>query len=86
MKSLQIQPLLFTKGLTVRQKFLLIIIPSFVASLKNSLFAFLVKELHLVLVLLYEIKFSLDGQFKYLFFTLDLFIIPLLRSLVIKRT
>ena len=49
-------------------------------------FCFLVKELHLVLVLLYEIKFSLDGQFKYLFFTLDLFIIPLLRSLVIKRT
>ena len=54
------------------------------ASLKKSLFAFLVKELHLFLFLLSEIKFSLDGQFKYLFFALDLFIIALLRFLVMK--
>ena len=51
---------------------------------EKSLFAFSVKELHLLLVLLYEIKFSLDAQFKYLFFALDLFIIALLRSLVTK--
>ena len=44
----------------------------------------MVKELHLFVVLLYEIEFSLDGQFKYLFFALDLFIIALLRSLVMK--
>ena len=84
MKSLEIQPLFVKKGYTVRQNFLLVIIPSFVASLKKSLFAFLVKELHLFLVLLYEIKFSLDGQFKYLFFALDLLIIALLRPLVMK--
>ena len=86
MKSLEIQPLLVTKGLTVWQKNLLVIIPSFMASLKKSLFAFLLEELHLFLVLLYEIKFYFDGQFKYLFFALDLIIIALLRSLVIKGT
>ena len=73
MKLLEIQPLLVKKGLTVRQKILLVIIPSFVASLKKPLFAFLVKELHFLLILLYEIKFSLDSQFKYLFFALDFF-------------
>ena len=84
MKSLEIQPLFVKKGYTVRQNFLLVIIPSFVASLKKSLFAFLVKELHLYLVFLYERKLSLDGQFKYLFFALHLFIIALLRSLIMK--
>ena len=81
MKSLEVQSLLVQKGLMECQNFLLVIIPSFVASLKKSLFAFLGRELHLFLVLLYEIKFSVDGQFKYLFFALDLFIIALLRSL-----
>ena len=85
MKSLEVQSLLVQKGLIACQNFLLVIIPSFVASLKKSLFAFLGRELHLFLVLLYEIKFSVDGQFKYLFFALDLFIIALLRSLVIKE-
>ena len=80
MKPLEIKSLLVKKGLTVRQNFLLAIIPSFVASLKKSQCAFLVKELHLFLVVLYEIKFSLGGQFKYLFFVLDLRIIALLRS------
>ena len=75
MKSLEIQPLFVKKGLTVRQTFLFVIIP---------FFAFLLKELHLFSVFLYEIKFSLDGQFKYLFCALDLFIIALLRSLVMK--
>ena len=84
MKSLETQPLFVKKGYTVRQNFLLVIIPSFVAHLKKSLFAFLVKELHLYLVFLYERKLSLDGQFKYLFFALDLFIIALLRSLIMK--
>ena len=63
----------FKKDLTVRKNFLLVIIPYFVASFKKSLFAFSVKELHFFKILLYEIKFSLDGQFKYLFFALDLF-------------
>ena len=84
MKSLEIQPLIVKKDLTVCQSFLLAIIPSFVASLKKYIFAFLVKELHLFLVLLYEVKFFLDVQFKFLLFTLDLFIIALLRSVVIK--
>ena len=86
MESLEIQPLLVKKGLTVRQNFLLVIFPSFVVSLKKSLFAFLVKELHLFLVLLFEIRFYIkfDGQFKFFFFALDLFIIALLRFLVIK--
>ena len=85
MKS-EIQSLFVKRGLTARQIFLLVMILSFVASLKKSLFAFLVKELHLFLVLLYEIKFSLDGQCKYLFFALKLFIISLQRSLVKKET
>ena len=84
MKSLEMEPLIVKKDLTVCQSFLLAIIPSFVSSLKKYIFAFLVKELHLFLVLLYEVKFFLDGQFKFLLFTLDLFIIALLRSVVIK--
>ena len=67
MKSLERQPILVEKGLTVRQNFLFVIIPSFVAYLKKSPLTFSFKELHLFLVLLYEIKFSLDGQFKYFF-------------------
>ena len=84
MNSLEIQPILVIKGLTVRQNFLLVIIPYFVASLKKSILTFLVKELHLFLLLSYEIKFSLDDQFKNCFFALDLLIIALLRSLVMK--
>ena len=84
MESLETQPLLVKKSLAVRQKILFVTIPSFVVSYKKSLFAFLVKELHLFLILFYEVKLSLDGQFKYLFFALDLFIIDLLRSLDIK--
>ena len=53
-------------------------------SLKKSRFAFLVKELLLFLVLLYQIEFCFHGQFKYLLFVLDLFIIALARSLVMK--
>ena len=66
-KSLEILPLFVKKDLKVCQKFLLVIIPSFVASLKKSPFASLVKELHLFLVLLYEIKFFLDDQFIFAF-------------------
>ena len=84
MNSLEIQPILVKKSLTVRQNFLLVIIPYFVASLKKSILTFLVKELHLFLLLSYEIKFSLDDQFKNCFFALDLLIIALLRSLVMK--
>ena len=84
MKSLEIQALFVKKGLTVRQIFLFVIIPFFVACLKKCLFTFLVKELHLFLIFLCEIKIFLDGQLKYLFFVLDLFIIALLRSLVMK--
>ena len=68
MKSLERQPILVEKGLTVSQKFLFVIIPSFVAYLKKSPLTFSFKELHLFLVLLYEIEFSLDGQFKFVFF------------------
>ena len=57
MKSSEIQPLIVKKDLTVCQSFLLAVIPSFVASLNKYIFAFLVKELHLFLVLLYEVKF-----------------------------
>ena len=52
MKSLEIQPLLVKKGLTVRQNFLLVIIPSFVDPLKKFFFPILVRELHLSSVLL----------------------------------
>ena len=86
MKSLERQPILVEKGLTVRQNFLFVIIPSFVAYLKKSPLTFSFKELHLFLVLLYEIKFSLDGQFKFFFFALDLVIIHFLRKFsVFKR-
>ena len=44
MKTLEILPLLVKNYLTVRQNFLLVIIPSFVASLDKFLFAFLMKE------------------------------------------
>ena len=74
MKSLEIQLLLVKKGYILRQNFLLAIIPSFVTSLKKFLFAFLVKELHLILVPLQKIKCYPDGQFKYLFFALDFLI------------
>ena len=84
MKSLEIQPLFVKKRFNSTPNFFFVKIPSFVALLKKSLFAFLVKELHLFLVLLYEIKFSQGGQFQYLFFGLDLFIIALLRSLVMS--
>ena len=87
MKSLERQPILVEKGLTVSQNFLFVIIPSFVAYLKKSPLTFSFKELHLFLVLLYEIEFSLDGQFKFVFFfALDLVIIHFLRKFsVFKR-
>ena len=71
---MEILSLLVKNYLTVRQNFLLVIIPSFVASFNNFLFAFLVKELHFFSFFYQKLSFlsmlSLFSCYSFIYFFL----------------